>query len=97
MLRSLVVFNQQPIDDNDRDFSDSKLKLNLELVKSNSHCLSQKPRSLQYSFITDLYNESSYSADSDSNWFIDEETNYSSDLENSLEANNYFEKVRSNN
>lgn len=95
-LRSLSTFNDEQIDDYERDFDENKLKLNSDLIKNFSFSLLQKPRSLKYSFTTDLFIDGvpirGISLNSVSNNEINHSLNGASDLY--LEGANFFEKVK---
>ncbi|CAF0870863.1 unnamed protein product, partial [Brachionus calyciflorus] len=94
MLRSLSKLNKEPINDSERDFNENKLKLSPDLVKNNSHTIFQKPRSLNYTFITDLFTDESHQNYSFSNGNMRNELNYSLNSELDFTPDvNYFEKI----
>ena len=53
-LKSLTCFNKIKLTDKEKSLRETELKLNNEIIKENCSALEKKPRSLQYSFVTDL-------------------------------------------
>lgn len=53
----MISYNKQKINANEKDFPESKTKLNNEIIKKHGGALSAKPRCLRYSLVTDLYSE----------------------------------------
>lgn len=95
-LRSLSTFNKESIDDYERDFNENKLKLNPDLIKNFSFSLLQRPRSLKYSFITDLFTDGVPMRGIHLNTlYNNNEMNYSfnSEADMFLEGASFFEKV----
>ena len=56
-LKNLTHYNNEPLEDYERRFPDSKHKMNKTLAKKNGYCIEARPRSLHFSFVTDLYIE----------------------------------------
>ena len=45
------------MEDYEKRFPDTKHKMNKNLAKKNGYCIQARPRSLHFSFVTDLYIE----------------------------------------
>lgn len=94
-LRSLSTFNNEQIDDYERDFDENKLKLNSDLIKNFSFSLLEKPRSLKYSFTTDLFIDGIPIKGTSLNAISNDEFNYGLNVgsDGLLGGANFFEKV----
>ena len=53
-LRSLTHYNGTKLTESEREFSDTKSRVNREAVKQYGFCIPSKPRSLRYYFVADL-------------------------------------------
>jgi len=53
-LKNLTCFNKIKLTDKEKSSRETEFKLNKELIKENCSAVEKKPRSLQYSFVTDL-------------------------------------------
>jgi hypothetical protein len=54
-IKSLVNFNGDEVEPEDKEFPDEIYKLNRNLIKRNCHFIENRPRSLRYSFVADLF------------------------------------------
>ena len=103
-LRSLAVYNREKLSDSEREFSDTRSRLNREAIKKNGYCIPSKPRSLRYYFVAELCSpgcgegasfERLMSAEAaDSSSLVEHSlTSFGSDVELVKEASNLFSKV----
>jgi hypothetical protein len=56
-LKNLTCLNKIKLTEKEKSLTETEFKLNGELIKDNCSAVEKKPRSLQYSFVTDLLKE----------------------------------------
>lgn len=54
-IRSLTCFNNEEIESEEKQFPDSIYRVNKNIIKRNCHFIQNRPRSLKYSFVADLF------------------------------------------
>ena len=58
-LKSLIFFNKVKLTPEEKELAESEPKLNRDLIRFSCYAIEKRPRHLQYSFVTDLFNNNS--------------------------------------
>ena len=56
-LKSLTYFNKVKLTVEEKEFAETESKLSRDLLRYCCYSIQKKPRNLQYSFVTDLFND----------------------------------------
>ncbi len=94
----MSCFNDEEIDNEEKEFPDAIYKLNKNHIKRNCHFIQDRPRSLKYCFVADIFADNE-GANEDQ---FDHIANTMNDLEKSsplytelgMELSGLYEKVR---